>query len=173
MKIKTSAIPEWFYNSDCFKLETDQNNKNYNSVKQRLHDYSTFPKFTPPSNKIAGHPEYNFVDLLKIQNDTQRHDPGEKVGYNIFPKRGDSGTSNLSPTPLFNAYTKEQNYAFKGADGTVDNGGLNLNLEASDEKYQYIDGESNYPNSINTDQEIALCNFLAREHNKEKSKNSK
>lgn len=171
MKIKTSAIPEWFYNSDCFKLETDQNNKNYNSVKQRLYDYTNYPRFTAPSNKIAGHPEYNFVDLLKIQNNTERRDPGEKVGYNIFPKRADSVGFSLSPTTLFNAYTKEQNYAFKGESGDLNNN--TLDLDATDEKYQYVNGERAYGNYINEEQEKLMCKFLEKEHNKEKSKNSK
>jgi hypothetical protein len=183
MKIQTSATPEWFYNSDCFKLETDSNNKNYKSVKQRIYDYKNYPRFTAPKNKIAGHPEYNYVDLLNIQNDENRYDPGQKVGYNIFPKRPHTQSqSNYTNKPFFNGHSNENQYAFKGEGGLIESTTNPLNLDATNEKYQYINGEFNKENpptsGIGTVLTVpggitSMQQFMNREHSKEVSKNTK
>lgn len=137
MKIKTSAIPEWFFQTDLFKLETNSSNLNYNSPKKRIHDYSTFPTYTAPSNKIAGHPEYDYAFMKNQENNSVRIDPGQQVGYNIFPKL--SGLLPQDTDTFLNAYTSSQQIRFATEGGLVFDD--NLNLNPTPERIQWINGE--------------------------------
>lgn len=138
MKIKTSATPEWFFQSDLFQLETNSSNINYNSPKKRIHDYSTFPTYTAPSNKITGHPEYDYAYMKNQENNSTRIDPGQQVGYNVYPKM--TGVIPGQNLPFLNAYNSTQQIAFKFESGSINDGTLNLGL-GTDEKYQWINGE--------------------------------
>jgi hypothetical protein len=137
MKIKTSAIPEWFFQTDLFKLETNSSNLNYNSPKKRIHDYSTFPTYTAPSNKIAGHPEYDYTFMKNQENNASRIDPGQQVGYNIFPKL--NGLLPGDTDAFLNAYTGSQQIRFAVEGGLVFND--DLNLSPTPERIQWINGE--------------------------------
>jgi hypothetical protein len=137
MKIKTSAIPEWFFSSSMFNLETNISSSNYNSPKQRIYDYSTFPTYTAPSNKIAGHPEYDYTFMKNQRNSSSRIDPGEQVGYNIFPRL--IGLLPQDSASFLNAYSSSQQIRFATEGGLVfDN---NLNLSSTPERIQWINGE--------------------------------
>ena len=137
MKIKTSPTPEWFFQTDLFKLETNPSDINYNSPKKRIHDYSTFPTYTTPSNKIAGHPEYDYTFMKNQENNSVRIDPGQQVGYNIFPKL--NGLLPQNTETFLNAYTSSQQIRFATESGLVFDD--NLDLNPTSERIQWINGE--------------------------------
>ena len=140
MKIKTSAIPEWFFSSSMFNLETNISSPNYNSPKQRIYDYSTFPTYTAPSNKIAGHPEYDYTFMKNQRNSSSRIDPGEQVGYNIFPKF--NGKLPQDTATFLNAYSSSQQIRFTNEGGKYNNTTDNrLSLSISGEALQWVNGE--------------------------------
>lgn len=140
MKIKISAIPEWFFSSSMFNLETNISDSNYNSPKKRIYDYSTFPTYTAPNNKIAGHPEYDYMFMKNQQNSSSRIDPGQQVGYNIFPKL--SGALPQNSASFLNAYSSSQQIRFTNEGGKYDNTTNNrLSLSPSEEATQWVNGE--------------------------------
>lgn len=162
MKIQTTSIPEWFYNSEMFQLETDSNDKNYNSPKQRIFHYDTFPTFTSPSNKIAAHPEYDYGFMKSQENNSVRIDPGQRVGYNRFPKF--TGVLANETTPFLNAYANDQQIAFKNEGGSLYDDQNPLNLGGgTTEHLQWINGEQGIGYSINpseTDKLQKMNTFL-------------
>lgn len=137
MKIKTSATPQWFFDSNMFQLETDNTNKNYNSPKHRVFDYTTFPTFTAPSNKITGHGEYDYGFMKAQENAGTRVDPGQQVGYNIYPKF--KGLLDGQNAEFLNAYSPSQQIAFRNEGGNVNDNTLNMGV--TNEAIQWINGE--------------------------------
>ena len=137
MQIKYLSFPEWFWESKTFQLETNNTHSNYNSVKERVFDYDTFPTVTAPTNKFVGHGEYRY-DLIKAQEgDSIRRDPSEKVGYTHFPRL--NGLIPGQNNPFFNAYPTSKQVKFANESGNVfDN---TLHISPQEEDTVWINGE--------------------------------
>jgi hypothetical protein len=69
MKTKTTNIPEWFHTSKSF------------TESKKTPDYSVFPSFTLPSNRVAANMFRTDTDAESIIN--QKH-PLERIGFNLF-----------------------------------------------------------------------------------------
>lgn len=137
MKIQYFPFPDWFWNSNTFKLETNNTHSDYLSVKERTFDYTNFPNVTPPTNKFAGHGEYRY-DLMKAQEGlTIRTDPSERIGYTHYPR-----FNSLIPgstEAYFNAYPTSKQVKFANEAGSVwDN---TLTMSPQQEDVVWINGE--------------------------------
>lgn len=144
MKIKYLAFPEWFWESNTFKLETNNTHSNYLSVKERVFDYTNFPNVTAPTNKFVGHAEYRY-DLMKAQEgDTTRYDPSERIGYTHFPRF--NGIIEGESTAFFNAYPTSKQVKFANEAGSVHDDTLTMSPQMED--IVWINGEQGIGYSI-------------------------
>lgn len=144
MKIKYLPFPEWFWNSNTFKLETNNTSSNYLSIKERVFDYTNFPDVTPPNNKFVGHAEYRY-DLLKAQEtDEIRRDPSERIGYTYFPRL--QGLLEGQTNPFFNAYPTSKQVKFAHEAGSIYNDTLTMSPQIED--MIWINGEQGIGYSI-------------------------
>lgn len=137
MKIKYLAFPDWFWDSNTFKLETNISDSNYLSIKERVFDYTNFPNVTPPNNKFVGHAEYRY-DLLKAQElDSVRTDPSERIGYTHFPRL--QGLLEGQTNAFFNAYPTSKQVKFAHEAGSIFDDTLTMSPQIED--VVWINGE--------------------------------
>lgn len=138
MVIIKAPIPDWFFQSKVFEIETNSTHKDYNSPKNRILDYSSFPVFSCPSNKVALTAEEDYSLLKSQENENQRVSPYEKVGFTHFPKL--TGRYEGQNIEFYNKYPPSKQAAFRTEGGTLASNTLNLGA-GTNEAIQWINGE--------------------------------
>lgn len=118
MEIITNNTPDWFWTSGSFS-------------NKRLPEYSIFPTFTIPNNKLSASMIKQDVEIGMISG--QKH-PLEKVGFNLFYTNW-GGFTNYPKSKLIN-YT---DLGYSNINPTDENSWTyNLNQE----KIQWLNGEA-------------------------------
>ena len=157
MKVITTPVPEWFFNSKCFILEADSNSVHYKSVKERIEDYSTIPTFTLPSNKIFSSQTKKYSIYKSLEGNSVRTDPSENYGSTHFSSM--TGIPLSTPKKYINGYPDSKLISFRDFGGNL-NDPPSYNYGANSDKIQWINGESTVGYVIDNESERAAIEAI-------------
>lgn len=158
MKVITTSTPDWFKTSNNFILEEDSSNVHYKSVKERIYDYSKFPTFTLPSNKILSTQTKRYSLYKSLEGSSTRLDPLNNYGHTHF-----TSMEGIPPGSVYkkyiNGYPNSKYIAFRDFGGTY-KVPATYTYSANSDGIQWINGENTVGYSIADETERAAIEAL-------------